>query len=181
MKRISKIFFIVSSIYLLFPFLLLISQPRSGHPTGIKRILFQILIYTPLFISIAWLIKYFTKSSTLNSKLLYFIIISSILIGFIFNLDYQRRSGCFIYDESFFSNTKIIISFVSIILLSIATFINNQKISLLLLIFEFLFWTSKVVYYNSSLDLIFPGYFTVICWTLRIALTNQILIIKSNQ
>lgn len=53
---------------------------------------------------------------------------------------------------------------------------SNSKVGLVLLILEFIFWTLKaLMYYNASLDPIFNGYFTVICWVLRIVFIMKFL------
>lgn len=185
MKKASKIFFTASIIYLLFPFLLLLSQPISGYPAEIESILFKILMYIPLFLLIWWLSKIIKRNETLknkllNPRLLYYLLILSVLVGFVFNLDYQRQYGCFIENESFFSPVKIRVAIISLCLLTAGKISKNKTLNLLVLIIEFFFWTGKVLYYNSSLDLILPGYFTIICWFLRMGLINQVLIKNTN-
>jgi hypothetical protein len=66
-------------------------------------------------------------------------------------------------------------AFGSIILLSAGYYFSNNKFGAVPLITEFTLWTFKALYYNSSLDLFFPGYFTMICWILRVVLIFKIL------
>jgi hypothetical protein len=116
-----------------------------------------------------WFKKVFAK------KTLFWTIICLVVVGFTFNFDYQRQVGCFVENELDFSSTKFVLSIGSIILLFVGFYFSNNNFGISILITEFACWIFKALYYNSSLDLFLPGYFTMTCWALRIILIVKIL------
>jgi hypothetical protein len=182
MNKSAKIFLIISGIYLFLLTFVLLTQPQSGYPATTEQVLLYYLLFLPLWALIAGTIFISKKHSDKNwnkrafrKKTLFWTIIILVIVGFAFNFDYQRKSGCFVENEPYFSSTKFIFSIGSIILLSSGYYFSTNKFGISLLITEFTFWTFKALYFNSSLDLFFPGYFTMICWTLRLVLVVKIL------
>jgi len=65
---------------------------------------------------------------------------------------------------------------ISVVLLSLAYVFLNRKAGPVLLILELIFWTLKtLITYPASADLIFSGYFTVICCMLRLLLITKLI------
>jgi hypothetical protein len=183
-QRSPARFLIVSGTYLFVIILLNSMQPRSGYSADINIILILNLFFLPVWAAIVliaiWCRKIKEKNGgkeIIQAKVLFWIIILSVIAGFLLNVDYQRQVGCFVDDEPYLSPVKFIISGMSITLLSLGYIFSTKKIGVVLLILEFIFWTLKaLVYYTSSLDLIFTGYFTVICWALRLAFIMKFLV-----
>ncbi len=177
MNRHLKIFLFSAGAYLSLLTGLFLTQPKSGYSPSIEQVLLYILVLIPiwiLFIGTYSLYKKYPKSKTLQliskKKTVYILLILLLIIGFIFNLDYHRQIGCFVQNESTFSELKFILVGSSILLLTIGYLKSNKKIGIAILIAEFIFWTLKSLYFNSSMDLIIPGYFTMTCWLLRYTL-----------
>jgi hypothetical protein len=175
MHKSSKIFLTISGIYLFLATLLLLTQSQSGYSPTIEQVLLHFLLFFPLWAIAGGLIYFSKKFSAKNwhntvfpRKTFFWTIISFVVIGFAFNFDYQRKVGCFVENESAFSQTKFIFSIGSILLLSAGFYFSNNKFGVILLIIEFVLWTFKALYFNSSLDLFFLGYFTMTCWILRL-------------
>ncbi|WP_317897448.1 hypothetical protein [Aurantibacillus circumpalustris] len=182
MNKSSKIFIIVSGVYLFALTFILLTQPQSGYTATVGQVLMYYALYFPLWAVIAGTIFIATKHSDkswnqqlFGQRTLFWSIIISIVIGFALNSDYQRQSGCFIEYELMFSPTKFIFSISSLLLLSSGYYFSYKKIGTSLLIIEFILWTFKTLYFDGSLDLFFPGYFTMVCWTLRVALIYKAL------
>jgi hypothetical protein len=74
-----------------------------------------------------------------------------------------------------FSATKFVFSVSSVLLLSSGYYFSNSKTGKFLLIAEFFIWTFKALYFNGTLDLNLPGYFTMTCWALRVLLICKVL------
>jgi hypothetical protein len=182
-KRSPSRFLIVSGTYLFVIILLNSMQPSAGHSVSINIILLRNFFFLPVWIGIALVAILCRKIKQKNggreiiqAKALFWILLLSIVAGFLFNIDYHMQTGCFSHDEPYLSPLKFIISGISITLLSLGYLFSKRKIGVVLLILEFIFWTLKaLVYYTSSLDPIFTGYFTVICWSLRLAFIMKFL------
>lgn len=182
-KRSPSRFLIVSGAYLFLIVLLNSTQPRSGYAPDMGMILLWNLFFLPVWAGIAFIAMWCRKVQQKNggkelvsAKFLFGMLVISVIAGFLLNTDYQRQEGCFVEDEPFLSPLKCIISGSSLALLSLGYAFSNKKAGILLLILEFIFWTLKaLLYFNCSLDPVFTGYFTVICWTLRL-----VLILKLN-
>lgn len=176
MKRILKTFLFSGGIYLILLSGLLITQPKSGYSPNIEQILFYYLLFSPLWILIIAIYFHIKNkpnhkiSHISNKETLYFSLLFFLFLGFVFNLDYLRQIGCFVQNESIFSKNKFIFLGISFVLLTFGYLKSKHKIGILILILEFLFWTLKSLYYNSSFDLIIPGYFTTTSWILRYVL-----------
>jgi hypothetical protein len=183
LKRSPPRFLIVSGIYLFVIILLNSIQPRLDYSPDGDAILLRNLFFLPVWIGIAliaiWCRRIKEKNGgkeIIQAKVLFWIIILSVIAGFLLNVDYQRPSGCFSDDEPL-SPVKFIVSGMSITLLSLGYLFSKRKIGVVLLILEFIFWTLRaLVYYTSSLDPIFTGYFTVICWSLRLMFIMKFLV-----
>ncbi len=183
-KRSASRFLIVSGIYLFVIILLNSMQPRFDYSPDGSAILLRNVFFLPVWIGIAliaiWCRKIKEKNGgkeIIQAKVLFWIIILSVIAGFLLNVDYQRPSGCFSDDEPDLSPVKFIISGMSITLLSLGYLFSKRKIGVVLLMLEFIFWTLRaLVYYTSSLDPIFTGYFTVICWSLRLVFIMKFLV-----
>ncbi|MBK7958956.1 MAG: hypothetical protein IPK03_13185 [Bacteroidetes bacterium] len=181
MNKASKIFSIVSGVYLFLLTILLLTQPRYGYNATLKQVLFCFAFYLPLLALTAGVFFFATKNSDKNwyefafgRKTIFWTIILSVAIGFVSNLDYQKQFGCFVQEEAMFSTTKFIVSICSIMLLTIGYYISDTKLGTSLLILEFVLWALKTLYFNRSLDPLLQDIFTMICWILRL-----ILIIKT--
>jgi hypothetical protein len=182
MNKSAKTFLIISGIYLFLLTFILLTQPQSGYSATTEQVLFYYLLFLPLWALTAVAVFISKKHGNKNwyktafaKKSLFWSIILFVIIGFALNFDYQRQVGCFVENEPDFSSTKFIFSIGSIILLSAGYYFSNNKFGISLLITEFALWTFKALYFNSSLDLFFPGYFTMTCWTLRLILIAKIL------
>lgn len=180
MNKATKRFLLISGIYLILLSFILFSRPRSGYTATIGQILGYYLFFLPLWVSLAATILINRKSKTkkwnnvlFGNTTLFILLILSIIIGFVFNFDYKRQSGCFGEDELDYSITKFIWSGGSILFLSLGFFMSKPKFATTLLIIEFAFWTFKSLHYNNSLDFFLPGYFTMICWFLRLGLISN--------
>jgi len=161
---------------------MLLTQPRSGWTAKLEDIIADYLEYFKLWSLIALIILIAAKNTdkywaqiVFGKRTLFGTITLLSIVGFILNFDYQRQSGCFVVDETMYSPTKFIFIICSFLLLSYGYYYSDRKVGQILLVTEFIFWTFKALYYNSSLDLIFPGYFTMMSWTLRFALIVKIL------
>lgn len=181
--RSASRFLIVSGTYLFVIILLNSMQPRSGYSADMNIILIWNLFFIPVWVAIALVAMLCRRIKQKNggkdivsAQIVFGILVLSVIAGFLLNIDYQRRVGCFVEDEQELSLLKFIISGISLTLLSLGYVFSKRKIGVILLILEFIFWTLKaLLYYNSSLDLIFTGYFTVICWSLRLVLIMKFL------
>jgi hypothetical protein len=182
MTKSAKIFQTISCTYLFLLTFVLLTQPQSGYSATTEQILLRYLFFLPLWALMAAIIfiskKYRDKNwckAVFANKSLFWAIILSVIVGFAFNFDYQRRVGCFVLNEPDFSLTSLSIGISSILLLSAGYYFSSNKSGITLLIIEFAGWTFKTLYFNSSLNLFFPGYFTMIGWALRLVLINAIL------
>lgn len=175
MRRSSKIFIIFSGLYLFALTFLLLTQSRSGYSATVGQVLVDYALYLPLWAVAGATIFVAIKHSdnSLNElffgqRTLFWSIVILVFLGFVFNFDYQRRSGCFVEDEPMFSSTKFILSASSLLLLSSGNYFSSTKLGISLLIIELVLCTFKTLYFNGSLDLFFPGYFTMTGWILRV-------------
>lgn len=166
---------------------LLLTQPRSGYPPKASEVLLNCLLFLPIWAVIAGIFflnrKFIGKQwakIAFGQNVIYWTLVGSILVGLIFNLDYHRRSGCFVVDEESFSPVTLMLAGISILLLTIGHFTFGKVIGLAILIIEFIFWTFKALYFNGSLDLIVIGYFTMLCWTLRILFILKAFALRQN-
>lgn len=182
MSQSSRIFIIVSGLYLFVLTFLLLTQSHSGYSATVGQVLAYYAWYLPLWALTAVTIYFATKNTDKNwhefafgRRTVFWLIILFIVIGFISNFDFLRQTGCFVVDELDFSTTKVVFSIGSMLLLSAGYYFSNSRLGISLLITEFVLWTLKTLYFNCSLDLFFPGYFTMIGWTLRFVLIVKTL------
>ena len=162
--------------YLGFVTILLLAQPRSGYTQNLGQVSTRLLTFAPLWITIGIVAfignRYLDNKQpklVLNANAIFRILVSSLIIGLVFNLDYHKTDGCLVVDEQFLSPAALTLSFISLTLLTLGYLLWRHKFGLVPLLLELIFWTLRAIYYNGSLDLIVIGYFTMICWALRIA------------
>lgn len=182
MRKSSKIFIVFSGLYLFALTFLLLTQSRSGYSSAVGQVLLYYALYFPLWAvagaPIFVAIKHSDRSLNelfFGQRTLFWSIVILVILGFVFNFDYQRQSGCFVEDEPMFSSIKFIFSISSLLLLSSGYYFLGNKSGISLLIIELVFWTFKTLYFNGSLVLFFPGYFTMTGWILRVTLIYKAL------
>lgn len=181
-SRPSRNFTIISVTYLLLLSFGLFTRPHSGFSATKEQVLGYVYAYIPIWIIIA--VTVFTATNLAHKdwyKIIFsrrnfvFAIVILDLTGFAFNFDYRGMNGCFPIDEPMFSTTKFVFTIGSILCLTFGFLYTDRKVGRILLIIEFFIWTYKVTHYDESLDLPFPGCYTVVCWTLRVALIAKTL------
>lgn len=182
--RSASRFLIVSGTYL-FVILLAVtvhsvwSSPLQVSATDVRDLFFlPVWICIPFVAIISKSIKAKQERKELvSTSTLFRILIVSVVIGFFLNAS-DRIFSFEGYGTVLFIVT-LIGAGISILLLIPAYVFSKQKAGLVLLILEWMFWTLKaLVYYKTSPDLIVNGYFTVLCWLLRLVLIRK-LVVKS--
>lgn len=188
MNKSAKIFLIGSLIYLFLLTFLLLTQPQAGYSATTEQVLSYYLAYLPLWVLTVVTIFLIKKHSDKNwfkmafaKQTFFWTIVLLVIIGFVSNYDYQRQIGCFVENELDYSSTKFIFSLGSILLLSTGFYFSDKKFGVFILIAEFFIWTTKWLYFNSSLDLFLPGYFIMFCWTIRLLFIIRILNVREEE
>ncbi len=183
-QRSASRFLIVSETYLFLAVLAATVQPVWGSPLPVSTADLRDLFFLPVWIGIPF-VAIVSKNrkakqegkELLRAGTLFWMLMISVVLGFLLNAG-ERTFNLEEYGTFLFV-AKLISACVSILLLSLAYVFSKRKAGLALLILEWMFWTLKaLVYYKTSPDLIFSGYFTMICYSLRLLLITK-LIVKS--
>lgn len=175
-QRSASRFLIVSGTYLFLAVLAATVQPVWGSPLPVSTADLRDLFFLPVWVGIPFvaIVSKNRKAKQEGKELLrvgtlFWMLIISVVLGFLLNAGERTFSleeyGTFLFVA------KLISACSSILLLSLAYVFSKRKAGLVLLILEWMFWSLKaLVYYKTSPDLIVSGYFTVICWSLRLVL-----------
>lgn len=174
-------FWIVSGTYLFLVLLAASLHTVHDHSwsTGLGEL--RNLFFMPAWICIPFLVMITKKleekhqgKELINTGTLFLILIFSVAGWFVLNME-QKQMDDLKEVEVVFLVFKITSLCVSIALLVLAYVFLNKKAALVLLVVELIFWTLKTLaIYPASSDLIFNGYFMVICCSLRLVLITKL-------
>lgn len=164
--RSASRFLIVSGTYLFLILLACRIQPVLGQKPVTEPVVLRDLFFLPLWLGIPLVAITARKIGETNgnkelmsSVALFWCLIFSVMGGFFLNLGEYNETVLVL---------KCMSNGVSVALLGLGYKFSHKKIGQFLLILELLFWTMKaVIFYNTSLDLVVSGYFSVACWVLR--------------
>jgi hypothetical protein len=184
MKSAGNKFLIISGIYL---FLISFALLSRGYYTTAEDVLDQYILFSPfaIVLGLIYVLKRYQDTKwhqqLFSINTLFWTTLLLVAVGFIFNFDYKQQIGCFLQEEVLFSRIKFGFSFTSIFLLAIGRHYYSSKFGISIFILEFFIWTFKALGFNCSLELPFPGYFTVTCWAIRMAIIYKLFSLRQSK
>lgn len=181
-QRSASRFLIVSETYLFLMLLAASLHTVRDHQRSTDMVELRDLFFIPVWVCISFLVMITKKLAEkhegkefISTGKLCLVLILSVTGWFILNLE-QKPMADFREVEVVFLIFKIASFCISIALLSLAYVFFNKKAGIVLLILELIFWVLKTLMtYPASADLIFSGYFTVICCSLRLLLITKLI------
>lgn len=113
-------------------------------------ILFTILVLIIFFSSkrVDWISIWYKRIISLPYN--YYTLLVLLVIGFLGQLDYTDRWGCFVGGESIFDTKNILFSSISIILILTSFFLRPRIFKMTVILIELAFWIFKLFYFKGG-------------------------------
>ena len=112
--------------------------------------LFTILVLIIFILSkrVNWISDWYKRSITQPYN--YYILLALLIIGFLGQLDYTDRWGCFVGGESIFDVKNILFSSTSIVLILTSFFLRPRIFKITVIFVELAFWIFKLFYFKGG-------------------------------
>jgi len=113
-------------------------------------ILFTILVLIIFFSAkrVDWISDWYKR--IISQPYNYYSLLALLVIGFLGQLDYTDRWGCFVGGESIFDTKNILFSSISIILILTSFFLRPRILKIAVILVELAFWILKLFYFKGG-------------------------------
>lgn len=103
------------------------------------------------------LLKYNFEKYFYNYKLLYTVLIFSVVIGFLLKLDFSENFGYFVHHIELFNLFNVLSSSISFAIIGIIYFVKSKKIKLAFHLIELVYWLLKLIIFKVGYAVGYAG------------------------